>query len=127
MTIRYLTAAEIYSINEDVMGELPIVRDRHLLRSAMLRPMTHAFGQEAYPTLMDKAAALLHSLAAHHLFIDGNKRTATRAVIRFLKENGQRVTWTEADARAFVLEIAQGRHDIPAIAAWLEDHTAPLE
>lgn len=127
MTIHYLTAAEIYSINEEVMGERPIVRDRHLLRSAMLRPMTQAFGQEAYPTLMDKAAALLHSLAAHHLFIDGNKRTATRAVIRFLKENGQRITWAEADARAFVLEIAQGRHDIPVIATWLGDHTAPLE
>lgn len=127
MTIHYLTAAEIYSINEEVMGERPIVRDRHLLRSAMLRPMTQAFGQEAYPTLMDKAAALLHSLAAHHLFIDGNKRTATRAVIHFLNENGLRVTWTEADVRAFVLEIAQGQHDVPVIADWLDRHTAPLE
>jgi death-on-curing protein len=123
--VNYLTPAELYEVAEQVLGRKPDVRDRHLLRAAAARPMLAAFGQEAYPTLIDKAAALLHSLAAHHLFFDGNKRTATAAVERFLRRNGLRPTWTEADVRAFVLEIAQNQHDVAAVAAWLSEHTRP--
>lgn len=121
--IRYLTAAEIYEIAEKMLGRKPDVRDRHLLRSAAARPMTRAFGESAYPTLMDKAAALLHSLAAHHLFFDGNKRTATAATLRFLDENGLQPTWNADEIYQYVLEIAQNMHDVPAIAQWLAEHT----
>jgi death on curing protein len=82
-----------------------------------------AFGQEAYPTLLEKAAALMHSLAAHHLFFDGNKRAATRATIMFLEKNDLQPTWDADTVYQFVLEIAQGKHDVPEIAAWLADHT----
>ncbi len=125
--IHYLTPDEIYKINEDVTGHLPYVRDRHLLRSAVLRPMTRMFGQEAYPTLFDKAAALLHSLAHHHLFGDGNKRTATYATIRFLGLNGYQAAWTAEEAYQFVLEVAQGQLDVPEVAQWLRSHTAEAE
>lgn len=121
--IHYLTPADIYSIAEEVLGRKPDVRDRHLLRSAAARPMLHAFGEDAYPTLLDKAAALLHSLAAHHLFYDGNKRTAARATIVFLNQNGLDVTWDANDAYQFILEVAQNQHDVPDIARWLEANT----
>lgn len=119
--IRYLSAAEIYTINETVVGHRPFVRDRHLLISAVNRPYLQAFGQEAYPTLVDKAAALLHSLAAHHLFGDGNKRTARRAVELFLHENGYVPTWTDQEASAYILEIAMSRHDVDEVSAWLAE------
>lgn len=122
---RSLSAADIYVINEEVMGEEPRVRDRHLLRSAAHRPFLAAFGQDAYPTLMDKAAALLHSLAYHHLFMDGNKRTATRALVLFLDANGYEGTWDDAIIQDYVLQVARGEHDVEAIAAWLEAHTTP--
>ena len=121
--IRYLTAAEIYEIAEKTLGRKPDVRDRHLLRSAAARPATQAFGESAYPTLLDKAAALLHSLAAHHLFFDGNKRTATAVTLRFLDENGLEPTWNASEIYQYVLEIAQNRHDVPDIAEWLAEHT----
>jgi death on curing protein len=121
--VRYLTAAEIYEIAEKALGRKPDVRDRHLLRSAAARPATQAFGESAYPTLLDKAAALLHSLAAHHLFFDGNKRTATAATQRFLDENGLEPTWNAGEIYQYVLEIAQNIHDVPAIAQWLAEHT----
>jgi death-on-curing protein len=121
--IHYLGPAELYEIAEAVLGRRPDVRDRHLLRAAAARPMLRAFGQSAYPTLMDKAAALLHSLAAHHLFYDGNKRTATQAVIRFLSDNGFEPTWSDREIYDFVLEIAQNQHDVEAISAWLAEHT----
>lgn len=122
-SIRYLTPAEIYAIAEEVLGREPDVRDRHLLRSAAKRPMLRYFGEDAYPTLLDKAAALLHSLAAHHLFYDGNKRAAARATIIFLQQNGLEPTWDADDAYQFILEVAQNRHDIPEIARWLEANT----
>ncbi len=121
--IRYLSASEIYAAAEEALGRKPEVRDRHLLRSAAARPMLRAFGHEAYPTLLDKAAALMHSLAAHHLFYDGNKRTATQATILFLRANGLEPTWSECEVYEFVLEIAQRLHDVPAIAHWLAEHT----
>ncbi len=121
--IRYLTPADIYEIAEQVLGREPKIRDRHLLGVAAKRPAQSAFGQDAYPTLIDKAAALLHALTAHHLFFDGNKRTATQATVRFLTLNGLRPTWDAAAAQQFVLEIAQNQHDVPAVAAWLADHT----
>lgn len=120
--VRYLTPLEIYTINEDSVGYQPMVRDHHLLRVAIARPLNGAFGQEAYPTLIDKAAALLHSLAAHHPFIDGNKRTAHRAVILFLELNDITPKWTDDEGYAFILEIAQSQHDVESIAEWLNEH-----
>jgi death on curing protein len=121
--ISYLTASEIYTLVQEALGREPDVRDRHLLRSAAARPALHHFGQEAYPTLLDKAAALMHSLAAHHLFFDGNKRAATHVTTVFLQRNGLQPTWDDRQVYDFVLEIAQDKHDVPAIATWLADHT----
>ncbi|MBZ0302979.1 MAG: type II toxin-antitoxin system death-on-curing family toxin [Anaerolineae bacterium] len=121
--VAYLSPTEIYEIAEQALGQRPNVRDRHLLRAAAARPMLFAFGQEAYPTLLDKAAALLHALAAHHLFYDGNKRTATQATIRFLQENGLEPRWSNQEIYSFVLEIAQSQHDVESVAQWLGEHT----
>lgn len=125
--IDYLTPAELYAIAQEVLGREPDVRDRHLLRAAAARPITRVFGHEAYPTLIDKAAALLHSLAAHHLFFDGNKRTATAATITFLERNGLRPTWDDKTIYNFVLEVAQDRHTVESIAEWLTANTEPVE
>jgi len=121
--VHYLTPADLYAAAETALGRKPDVRDRHLLRSAAARPALRAFGEEAYPNLLDKAAALMHSLAAHHLFFDGNKRTATGATILFLEKNGLQPTWDADSIYQFVLEIAQDKHDVPAIAAWLAANT----
>ena len=120
-TIRYLTASDLYNINNDVMEGNTLVRDMHLLNSAARRPSMVLFGQAQFPTVLEKAAALLHSLAYHHLFMDGNKRTAVRAVTLFLKLNGYVITWDYDDEYPYVLEVAQGQHDVPQIAQWLSE------
>lgn len=121
--IHYLTAADLYAIAGEALGREPDVRDRYLLLKAAARPIMVVFGEEVFPTLYDKAAALLHSLAAHHLFYDGNKRTATAAAIRFLEMNGLQPTWDESTIYDFVLDVAQNKHDVPEIAVWLSEHT----
>lgn len=124
--MKYLSVEEVIIINEEVLGGQSTLRDRGLLESAVRRPEASAFGEDAYPTLEEKAAALLHSIVLNHAFVDGNKRTATLAVVLFLKRNHVVEKWSVDDAHRFIVEVAEGKHDVPAIAHWLEANTEPI-
>lgn len=124
--IRYLNIVELIIINEELIGGRSQLRDVDLLESAVLRPMTSAFGEDAYPTIHDKAASLFHSLSRNHAFVDGNKRTSVLATILFLRLNGYTVTWDAEEALNFVLKIAQGETDWDVIANWLQANSAPV-
>jgi death-on-curing protein len=126
--MRYLTLSELIYINGTVLNKPEIasgkqqIRDLPLLDSAAARPALVLFGEPQFPTIVDKAASLLHSLAYHHLFTDGNKRTALRAVNVFLNTNGYRLTWDDATEYNLILEIAQGKHDVTQIAEQLAQY-----
>jgi death-on-curing protein len=124
--VRYLTYSDLFNINHTVTNGDTFVRDMHLLQSAVKRPALQVFGEPQFPTLLDKAAALIHSLAYHHLFADGNKRTAVQAVTMFLELNGYEVTWKYDTEYPFILEVAQGKHDVEAIAEWLTAYVQPV-
>lgn len=96
------------------------VRDVGLLDSAMARARSSAFGDDAYPTLALKAAALLHSLARNHPLVDGNKRLAWLATVVFLDLNGQAPDLTDDAAFALVMEVSQGLLDVAEIADRLD-------
>jgi death on curing protein len=95
------------------------VRDLGLLDSSCARPRSTAFGAEAYPTLGQKAAALLHSLAHNHALVDGNKRLAWLATVVFLDLNGRTVALDDEAAFQLVMAVAEGSLDVEAIAARL--------
>lgn len=120
-SVYYLGLQDIVNINNEVTGGDPRIRDVHLLYSALRRPAMVLFGQPQFPTVFDKAAALMESLAYHHLFADGNKRTAVLAVALFLERNNYTFTYDAERDYAYILEIAQGQHDTEAIAHWLEE------
>lgn len=61
---------------------------RPLLESALNNPRQTFDGRELYPTVTKKAAILYYSLIKNHPFENGNKRTATAALIVFLSLNG---------------------------------------
>lgn len=124
--IFYLSASDLYNLNDEVTGGHTYVRDVHLLNSAARRPALSVFGEEQFPTIIDKAAALLHSLAYHHLFADGNKRTALRGVTLFLQTNGHELTWDTQTEYDFILEIAQGRYDAAQVADRLKTYVRPI-
>ena len=98
------------------IGAEPLVRDYGLIESALARPRTTVFGEDAYPRLVDKAAALLHSLARNHPLVDGNKRLALSAAIAFLGMNGYRLDLTNDEAYELVMDVAKGDADVPEIA-----------
>lgn len=85
-------------------------------------PQSSAFGEDAYLTLPEKAAALMHSLARNHPLVDGNKRLAWAATRVFCLLNGTDLEYTVDDAEALVLAAARGERDVPDLAADLRRH-----
>lgn len=107
--INYLEVDDLVEIASIVLGETPQVRDVGLLSPAVVRPATVAFGQEAYPDLWTKAAALLHSVCMNHALIDGNKRLAWAAARVFLALNEVPIQDVNVDqAEALVMSVASG-------------------
>ncbi|MEU0296646.1 Fic family protein, partial [Streptomyces microflavus] len=72
--MQYLNLPELLSLAQR-LGAAE-VRDYGLLESALARPQASVFGQDAYPDVWQKAAALMESLARNHGLVDGNKRIA---------------------------------------------------
>jgi death-on-curing protein len=96
------------------------VRDVGLLDSAANRPRSIAFGQDAYPSLAHKAAALLHSLARNHALVDGNKRLAWLATVVLLDLNRSAPDLTDEEAFDLVVDVAAGRILVDEIAERLK-------
>lgn len=112
----YLEVQEQLHIAERILSTAEI-RDVGLLESAAARPRAIAFGDAVYPTLHEKVAAFMHSIARNHALVDGNKRLALAGGIAFLGMNGWELTATEDEAYEFVIAIASGQLDeVPAIA-----------
>jgi death-on-curing protein len=110
----YLTLPELLRVAERVLGPDMKIRDLGLLEAALARPQTTAFAADAYPTLDEKAAALLHSLARNHALVDGNKRLALGGLIAFYGVNGRRLILTNDAAYELVMAIASGELDTVA-------------
>ena len=120
-SIDYLTVDDLLEIAAGVLPDVA-VRDHGLLASAAGRPQTTVFGEDAYPTFAEKAAALMHSVARNHALVDGNKRLAWAATRVFCLLNGHDLVFTVDDAEALVLGLATGDLDVPLIADALREH-----
>ena len=112
---RYLSLEDVLYLAARI-GE-PTPRDVGLVDSAVARPKSSAFRQDAYPDLDAKAAALLHSLARNHAFIDGNKRVAWLAAGAFYWTNGYELDAPDDPAYDLVIAVATG--DQAAWMGWL--------
>ena len=119
--IDYLTVDDLLEVARRVVDGEVLIRDAGLLASAAARPKTTVFGQDAYPGIWEKAAALMESLGRNHALIDGNKRLAWTATWLFLGLNGHmlREPLDEDVAEQFVIDVVTGKLEIPQIAGGL--------
>lgn len=108
MSPRFLTLPVLMQVARRACGDDVLVRDAGLLESALARPRSSVFGQDAYPNLHGKAAALLHSLVSNHGLIDGNKRLGWLACVVFLWISGWDVQAPEDEAFDLVMRVAAG-------------------
>lgn len=121
--MRYLDLEDLLHIARRTLGDYA-VRELGLLASAADRPRVSAFGDDAYPTVHDKAAALLHAVARNHALVDGNKRLALAATLAFLGINGLRLTLDNDGA--YELAVAAGElQETAAISVRLAAATEP--
>lgn len=96
------------------------IRDLTLLQSAIGRPYTGY-----YRFIHQKAAALLHSLAANHGFVDGNKRTALLTLHILLDRSGYTINAAndealQHDLETLILDVVMRRIDYEGLVAWMK-------
>jgi death-on-curing protein len=99
-------------------GGLEGLRDAGALQGALGRPAMTFGGEDLYPDLAAKAAALMHSLVLNHAFLDGNKRVGAHAAIVFLLANGLSFNSSSEDLVAVTLATAEGKVTAEALAIW---------
>lgn len=122
-SIDHLSLEDLVEIAAGVVEDVR-VRDVGLLASAAARPLASAFGEDAYPSFAEKAAALMHSLARNHALVDGNKRLAWSATRIFHLMNGRDLLMDVDDAEALVLGVASGRVEVDVLAQVLGEHAS---
>lgn len=120
--VDFLTDDEAFAVVQRLGFHL---RDAGLLSSAIARPRTTVFGDDAYPDLATKAAALFESLVRSHQLLDGNKRLAVVLTWSFLLNNGHRLEHTEDDAYDFTIAAASGTLTLAEIGGWFVEHLRP--
>jgi death on curing protein len=116
-------------------GGLNGIGDLSLIESAIARPYSGY-----YPSISQKAAALTHSLAKNHGFIDGNKRATLLTLDIFLQHCGYKlvgpdtklvgVELSEEDAEilfnteadAMILSVANSQMLYPDLVKWFRAH-----
>ena len=105
----FLSVEDLVAVALRAVGPQAQVSDWGLLASAAARPQASAFGEDAYPELVDKAAALLVSLVGNHALVDGNKRLGWAATVVFCSLNDVDLDPRDEDAAfAFVMAVADG-------------------
>jgi len=127
--VRYLTLEEVIRAQETLIkkyGGSTGIRDRGLLESAIHRPQSIVFGQDAYPSLFDKAAAICHSLIFNHPFVDGNKRAAFAACHLTLLLNGWNLTSSSNETYTFLIQVIKNHSDWAEISAWMKKHSRKI-
>ncbi|MEW6089138.1 MAG: type II toxin-antitoxin system death-on-curing family toxin [bacterium] len=124
--MKYLTTEQIlfihYRLIEETGGSHG-VRDTSLLKSAQARPISTFGGNDLYPDIFTKTAALTHSLIKNHPFIDGNKRTAITSGSLFLARNNYLLKASNEELEKFTLKIAARKIQIEKIADWFKKHS----
>ena len=124
---RYLTLEQVIELAGLTRGGPVQTRDIGLLDSAVHRPQASMFGHEAYPHVLIKAAALLHSLAIHHPFLTGDKQVAWVCTVVFLEVNGVELDTGDDAVHDLVSAVASGEFaEVDEIARVLWGFMAPV-
>jgi death-on-curing protein len=119
--VEFLDLHDVIELARRLLGSPPPIRDVGLLASAVARPQTTIGGDDGYPTIWTKGAALLQSLVNNHALVDGNKRLGWLATAVFLEINDASVAGAANDAvYDFVMAVASSDCDVQRIARRLQ-------
>jgi death-on-curing protein len=125
-----LSAEQIAALHTELMktfGGRRGMRDVGALEAAAARPHMTFDGEDLYPDLAAKAAALMHSLVVNHAFVDGNKRAGAAAAELVVEVNGYRLRAADAELTSVTFAVARGEMTSEALAIWFRQRLEPAE
>lgn len=126
--MRYLTLKEALELHQRLIqqsGGLSGIRDLGALQSSLAQPLMTFGGEDLYPSIIEKAAALCFSLVMNHPFLDGNKRAGHAVMETFLLLNGYEIVATVNEQERLMLEVAAGQLKRDHLTEWLKAHVTP--
>lgn len=123
-----LEIADILTIHERLIHEFGGtlgLRDIGLLESAISRPSQTFDSKDLYPTIEEKASAIVESIVTNHPFIDGNKRTGYLLFRLLLLSEGKDLDCSQEEKYKFVISIADRRLGYDDILKWTRSKITP--
>ena len=126
--MRHLSLAEVLGLHRLILescGGAAGIRDLGALESAVAQPHLTFGGEDLYPTIAEKAAALCFSLVLGHPFVDGNKRVGHAAMETFLVLNGFELASDVDEQEGRMLALAAGELERSELVAWVSGHIVP--
>ena len=115
---------ELHVLVIESTGGSSSLRDIGRLEAAIATQSQNVFGEELYPGVVNKAAAMIRGIIADHPFVDGNKRTAMLSGLTLLNLNQVKVKFHVGEIENFAVDIATKHLDVTEIAQWLKSHTS---
>ncbi len=126
--MHYLTPTDLIAIHELLLAEFGGMRGITeagfgRLEAAVATPQASMFGEDLYPGVTEKAAALCQAIVRGHPFSDGNKRVALVALDVFLARNSRALVATNDEAYATIMALARGELEREALVGWVKQHS----
>jgi death-on-curing protein len=123
--VRYLTINEVIELHDRIVvqsGGAEGIRDRGALESSLAQPLQTFGGEDLYPSVAEKAAALGFFLVKNHPFLDGNKRIGHAALEATLVLNGLELSASVDDQEGIILALAAGMMSREEFTMWIQAH-----
>jgi death-on-curing protein len=128
--MRYLTLGEVVALHRRIIaatGGAAGIRDLGGLESALAQPRASFGGNDLYPGVIEKAAALGFSIVMGHPFLDGNKRTGHAAMETFLVLNGYELSAPVDEQERVMLDLAAGELSRDDFLRWVRSRALPRQ
>ena len=125
----FLTLEQVLAIHDDQVeryGGGHGIRDLGLLEAAIARPQVTFGGEDLYPDIFIKAAAIMHGIVMNHPFLDGNKRAGTVSAARFLFVNGYDLRMSQDELVRTALKVHSKKMSLEQISTWLRKNSKKL-
>lgn len=129
MPVVYLNIDQIDQYHSEAIkrfGGADGLRSSHLLASAVYQPQQSAFGEDAYQTIPEKAAAYGYFIAENQAFVEGNKRTASISMLAFLDLNGFEFHQTDDEIAEMFEDLGAGIIEQGEFFGWVINHAKAI-
>jgi len=131
LAVYYPDVDDLIEMHDEIIGDyggrLGIIEGGQAKLEAAIGRMQSGFSEEEfYPSIIEKAAVLVHSIVTSHPFVDGNKRTGFIAALEFLHFNGFVMGESERFAD-IIIQVANDEGKYEHLLKWLQENSHSIQ